>query len=97
MTDRPKLRQHTALLHRMAAALGVDLEDAALNRDVDMSQIADAVLRCTECSNPAHCSLWLDDHPDGAADTPGYCRNRALIRDLRDRIAQRRGQRDERD
>lgn len=75
MHDRPILKRHAALVDRMATALGLDLEEAALRGDLTPPDISDAVLSCTACSNPEHCETWLKEHGDGAPATPGYCRN----------------------
>lgn len=83
MQDRDTLKRHATLVDRMATALGVDLEDAALSGAMAMDEIADAVLRCTGCSDPTHCSGWLAEHGTGAERTPGYCRNKDLLARLR--------------
>jgi len=84
MQDRDRLKAHAALVDRMATALGVDLEEAALAGQVNIDEISDAVLRCTGCSDPAHCRAWLEARAAAdAAETPGYCRNRDLLHRLR--------------
>ncbi|GHH01636.1 DUF6455 family protein [Pseudodonghicola xiamenensis] len=87
MQDRDSLKRHAALVDRMAETLGIDLQEAALEGSVAMDEIADAVLRCTGCSDPSHCAGWLDGHGHGAAQTPGYCRNRDLMARLRPGVA----------
>lgn len=84
MQDRETLRRHAALLDRMAAALDVDLEEAALSGRISVDEISDAVLRCTGCSDPGHCRSWLSAQgAGGAVSAPGYCRNRDLMARLR--------------
>lgn len=75
MHDRTTLKRHAALVDRMASALGLDLEEAALRGKLTPPDISDAVLSCTGCSNPGHCETWLAEHGDGAPSPPGYCRN----------------------
>lgn len=81
MISRKALRLHAGLVDDMASALDVDFEEAALAGDVSVEQIADAVLRCTECPNPAHCKSVLEQ---GARlqKTPEYCRNQKLLNAL---------------
>ena len=83
MQDQMTLKRHAGLFDRMAQSLGVDLEEAAFRGELRTDVVADAVLRCAGCTNPEHCAEWLDQHPDGAATTPGYCRNRAELERLR--------------
>lgn len=84
MQDRDTLKRHAALVDRMATALGVDLEEAALAGGVSVDEISDAVLRCTGCADPGHCEAWLGARAGAeAAATPGYCRNRDLMARLR--------------
>lgn len=78
MADRDTLRKHADLFDRMATTLGHDLEESALKGQLRIDEISDAVLACTGCSNPAHCSEWLGTR-DTALQAPQYCRNRALL------------------
>ncbi|MDX2482424.1 MAG: DUF6455 family protein [Pseudodonghicola sp.] len=80
MQDRETLRCHAALVDRMASALGIDLEDAALAGRLAFDEISDAVLRCTGCSDPAQCASWTVRPVE---TTPGYCSNRDLMMRLR--------------
>lgn len=82
MQNRTVLRRHARLMDNMAETLGLDLEEAAMRGTLPMEEIADAVLSCTNCSNPGHCETWLTEHADGADATPGYCRNKELFADL---------------
>lgn len=81
MPNRETLRLHAGLFDRMATKLGVDLESAAIDGDVSIDQISDAVIRCTDCPNPAYCQAFLD-HSEVAQRTPEYCRNQDLLRKL---------------
>ncbi len=78
MTMKQNLKAHAALVDRMAQTVGVDLEDAVLQGAARLDDLADAVLRCTDCSDPCHCAGWLDkaEHRDAP---PSYCRNTALF------------------
>ena len=78
------LKRHAELVDRMATTLGVDLEEATMRGDLPMDEIADVVLRCTNCSDPDGCAHWLDDHAATGADhAPGYCRNAVQLEGLR--------------
>lgn len=83
MPRSDNLKRHAALLDRMATTLGIDLQEAAIHGDLRIDEIADAVLRCTDCADPLHCDKWLADHPEGAEGTPDYCRNSELLQGLR--------------
>jgi len=78
------LKRHAALLDRMAGTLGIDLEESAMRGDLPPADIADAVLKCVSCADPAHCAQWLDTQADHANTTPGYCRNAELFQKLGD-------------
>ena len=82
MSRRETLRHHAGLVDQMATTLGVDLEEAALSGALRVDDIADAVLRCTQCSNPGHCETFLAQS-HAAPKAPEYCRNRSLL----DRLA----------
>lgn len=74
-----KRARHSLLMGRMAEALGVDLEEAAMRGRFDEAASQRAVARCTGCEGGADCPNWLEAHQTGAAETPTYCRNRALF------------------
>ena len=82
MQSQKTLKRHADLVDRMATTVGVDFEEAILRGQMPMDGLADAVLRCTGCSNPDHCQQWLASQ-DGKADAaPGYCRNGDLLAGL---------------
>lgn len=79
-------RRQADRVDRMAARLGVDLEEALFRGDMPSDAIADAVIACAGCPDPAHCDRWLADAEAAdrrAAAAPGYCRNRDLLAGLR--------------
>lgn len=82
MADPATYRKHADLVARMAAAQGVDLEEAALRGQIDPEALHDVVLSCTSCTDPADCTHWLEAHQDGDKGTPGYCRNADLMAQL---------------
>ncbi len=86
MQSRSTLDKHARLVSRMAEALGIDLDEAAMRGLLPQSELSDAVLRCTGCTNPDQCAHWLDDHADGASDTPGICRNSELFKTLKSQL-----------
>ncbi len=87
MTMKQNLQAHAALVDRMAQTVGVDLEDAVLKGAARFDDLADAVLRCTQCSDPAHCAGWLADEQTRDAP-PAYCRNIDLFATLKAEDAQ---------
>jgi len=81
MPNTKTLKRHAALVDRMAASLGVDLEENVLRARASMDELTDAVLRCTGCSNADHC-----EHVHLMADTgrtPSYCRNAEFLNALK--------------
>lgn len=81
-------RRQADRVDRMATQVGVDLEEALYRGHITPDTISDAVIACAGCPDPTHCDGWLAraeaaDPPEKA--TPGYCRNRDLLADLRQR------------
>ncbi len=75
---KQNLKAHAALVDQMAQTIGVDLEEAVLCGSARFDDLADAVLRCADCSDPTHCAGWLAEtkNPDAP---PAYCRNTELF------------------
>ena len=60
------------------------LREQALRGKLPISDIDDAVLRCTACSQPDHCEAWLAVKAgETIAAPPDYCRNHALFNALK--------------
>ncbi len=78
MHNRDTLKRHAALVDRMAAALGIDLEEAALAGRLRIDEIADAVLRCTGCAGDGRCAGGPGASV-GAVVVPAYCENREMF------------------
>lgn len=89
MTNTTILAKHAALVDDMGQALGVDLEEKVLRGDLAPDDLVDAVLSCSNCTDPGKCRAWLDSRESVAATTPGYCRNTELLEGLRDGVARR--------
>lgn len=83
MPSRTVLKRHAELVDRMAQAVGVDLEEAALGGRVSVSEIGDAVLSCTGCGQPGACESWLAETAGPQDRPPSYCRNTDLLARLR--------------
>lgn len=82
MSKRDVLKRHAALVDRMATSLGIDLQEKAIGLHLTMDDLSEAVLRCTQCSNPDHCEGRLNAQPTASAP-PSYCRNADLMMALR--------------
>lgn len=81
MPGRKDLRHHADLVDRMATKLGVDLQSAAITGSISVDALGEAVLRCADCPNPAHCQgVLAEDHETD--QPPEYCRNLDLLRRL---------------
>lgn len=76
MTDA-RLKIHADLVDRMAAARGIDLQEAALRAHLTPGDISDLVMRCAGCTKPEACAKWLDAQKGAVSETPDYCRNAA--------------------
>jgi hypothetical protein len=83
MTSTTTLKKHAALVDRMANALGIDLEQKAMEGQIDFDQISDAVMACSGCSNPEDCTHWLDAQQGQTDTTPDICRNAELFARLK--------------
>lgn len=78
-----KIKRHAHLVDTMATRLGVDLEESAYRGDISIPEIEDAVLSCTNCTNPDGCQAWLAARDGRIVDrTPSYCRNTDLFAEL---------------
>ncbi len=86
MQNRSILDKHARLVSRMAEALGIDLDEAAMRGVLPRSELTDAVLRCTGCTNPDQCARWLDESAGDAGDSPAFCRNSDLFKTLRSKL-----------
>jgi hypothetical protein len=82
MESQQKLKKHAALFDEMATHLGIDLE-AAFERGeaLTLDELGEAVLRCANCSDPAHCAGWLGARTEPRA--PSYCQNLDLLSRLK--------------
>ncbi|MDF1716691.1 MAG: DUF6455 family protein [Antarcticimicrobium sp.] len=78
MHDRHTLKRHAALVDRMASALGIDLEEAALAGRLAFDEIADAVLRCAGCVGAVRCAE-ISGTPASGVAAPVYCANRRMF------------------
>lgn len=84
MREQATLRTHADLLDRMSAALGLDLQEEAINGHLQFDEISEAVLRCTRCAHPEHCAARLASPAMKLEQAPDYCRNRDLLAYLKE-------------
>lgn len=88
MTDPEVLKTHANLFDRMGQAMGLDLEQEAIDGTLRFEEIAEAVLRCTRCACPKVCDRTLTSLEGEIHRTPDYCRNADLLAYLKEeRIA----------
>ncbi|WP_425101589.1 DUF6455 family protein [Tropicibacter sp. S64] len=83
MLSRTTLKRHAHLVDEMAAAQGLDLEEQILRGNLTVSDLEDAVLRCTGCSQPCTCETWLNARQGPIEEPPAYCRNTELFSDIK--------------
>jgi hypothetical protein len=81
MAANKTLREHEALMTRMARTVGADLDEAELRGELPPEQRAAMLQTCTGCSDPIGCAQWLEDHATADAPPP-YCRNGHVLNDL---------------
>ncbi|MBO6601971.1 MULTISPECIES: DUF6455 family protein [Paracoccaceae] len=83
MPGTKTLKEHDALMTRMARLVGTDLDEAELRGDLSPEMRHDMLSRCVGCSAPQDCAHFLDTTPI-AESTPDYCRNGMVLMALRD-------------
>ena len=81
MPGKQTLDHHADLMGRMAATLGVDLDEAELRGALVPEQRDDMLFSCTACADPTACGKWLETVTVADAP-PSYCRNRDVLLDL---------------
>lgn len=91
MADLAQLRRHARLFDHMGKAVGLDLQEEAIQGRLQFEEIAEAVLRCSRCSEAGACQHWLEqcDAAQSRSSTsgqdvqnstpPDYCRNADLF------------------
>ncbi|WP_305967944.1 MULTISPECIES: DUF6455 family protein [unclassified Mameliella] len=82
MQSRATLKRHAALVDDMAQARGIDLEERIMRGKLTVSELEDAVLRCTSCASPETCAHWLAKREQDGTEAPGFCRNSDLFQTL---------------
>ena len=78
-----KLDHHADLMNRMGETLHANLDAALSHETLSAQELRNAILACVGCEGGDDCLDWLATHPNGAEDTPGYCRNREMLLRLR--------------
>lgn len=79
--------RHAAMMNRMAQQMGADLTAEMAEGRMSGEGWKDALVRCTGCTEPEACMVWLSEHdPDTnpAKAPPAYCENRLMMSRLRD-------------
>ncbi|MGG7645571.1 DUF6455 family protein [Rhodovulum sp. YNF3179] len=84
MFNLSKLDRHEKLVDRMAETQGIDIGEEMMRGHLSANDLRSAVFSCTACTHADDCVHWLEDHKDGASQTPDYCRNAGLFRALRE-------------
>ncbi len=83
MSSTTTLKRHADLVDRMANAVGVDLEEKAMQGQIDFDGISDAVLNCVGCTAVDACEHWLALTVSEADSAPALCRNNELFATLK--------------
>lgn len=82
MPGQRDIKRHAILVDHMANALGVDLEEQMLRGSLSFGALEDAVLSCTNCTQPCACESWLATRTEAANAPPSFCRNTDLFLSL---------------
>jgi len=69
-------------MERMARALGVDIEMAVMDGNIDQNQIERLKLRCALCDQPDACSRLLLARSTMEV-APDFCVNSSVLAELR--------------
>lgn len=80
-----KMDDRFELMRRMGDTVGAPLDLAVAEGRLTGSGVRAAAYRCAMCRHGEDCAYWLEDHAEGAAHPPAYCRNRALMEGLKAR------------
>lgn len=78
-----KLDRASGLIGSMAETLHANLGQGLAEGRITGQDMRNAVMACMGCEGSGDCANWLSDHPEGAKDTPDYCRNRSMLHRLR--------------
>lgn len=77
------LKRHAGLVDDMATARGLDLEELTIAGALSLSELGDAVVRCTGCARPDDCAHWLSQQRETTSEAPAYCKNGFLFDELK--------------
>ncbi|MFD2174487.1 DUF6455 family protein [Rhodobacter lacus] len=96
MYGRKTLNRHAALMNRMAQVLGINLTERMIAGKISGEEWREAVVRCTNCSDPGECMHWLAEHAEAGTDpnappiaaAPSYCTNKMMMARLRRQIVE---------
>ncbi|SOC16413.1 DUF6455 family protein [Rhodobacter maris] len=96
MYGRKTLNRHAALMNRMAQVLGINLTERMIRGKISGEEWREAVVRCTNCSDPGECMHWLAEHAEAGTDpnarpvaeAPSYCTNKMMMARLRRQITE---------
>lgn len=84
MPEDARTRKHARLVHRMADAVGIDLHEQMMRGLITGRGIDEAVLSCTNCTDPEACEHWLKAQEGRVSEAaPEGCRNEKLFAALR--------------
>ncbi len=78
-----RIDKHATLFNDMADTVGADIGDALLDGKIDGQGLRAAVFQCMTCDSAEQCPDWMEAHADGAESAPEYCRNRQMLRRLK--------------
>jgi hypothetical protein len=84
MSDDKKYDRHAGLVDRMAGTQGIDMDEAVQRGDLAPGELEQTIYTCLGCSQTEACERWLSLNAEGAEATPGYCRNEAVFKSLKE-------------
>lgn len=81
-TDSPRI-----LASRMAETAGLDLVRAQRLGQVSADEVSDLFQSCGRCTAWQDCPSWMEAHAETPTRAPGYCRNRRVFDEMKERGA----------
>lgn len=81
MPDRKTAKKHAFLFDEMAKQLGHDMQQHAIDGDISIDELTDALVRCSRCGEAGDCAKRLSAGQING-ETPSYCENKDLFKTL---------------
>lgn len=74
---------HFWITRGMVRRMGINLTEAMHDGLLTQADFAEMISRCRCCTGAKGCLAFLSEHPDAVAAAPDWCRNAAVLAELR--------------